>query len=263
MILAYLKFVSMAFQRTMAYRVEYYTGLLNAFLYIFIFTSVWKALIPEGGSMSGLTRNDMVAYAVLSTLIKTSFARHEGLLSSRIRSGEIAVDLMKPYNLPLMYFCDTSGVSLFQLFARSLPILFFSFFVFQISLPVDLPTLLGFLPIYALAFILFFSLSFFISSLAFFFVDIFPFWIAYFALITLTSGAIIPLDFFPAAIRGILNYTPFPYLFYVPTMFLLQKSLTIGYPAIMAIYSILIATSMSIGIFTYLLGLKKLSIAGG
>ena len=154
--MAYLKFVSMSFQRSLAYRFEYYTALLNAFLYIFIFTSVWKALIPEGETANGLTRENMIAYAVISTLIKSSFGRNDSLLSQKVRSGEIAVDLMKPFSFPLMYLSDTFGSSLFQLFARSIPLLVFCVFLFGISLPVDGWLLLQFLPVYFLAFLLFF-----------------------------------------------------------------------------------------------------------
>lgn len=42
--MTYLKFISKAFQRSIAYKLEYYTGLMNAFLYIFIFTSVWQTV---------------------------------------------------------------------------------------------------------------------------------------------------------------------------------------------------------------------------
>jgi len=146
--MAYLKFISMAFQRTMAYRVEYYTGLLNAFLYIFIFTSIWRVLIPEGTTMNGLSRNDMIAYAILATLVKVSYGRNISLIGSRVRSGEIAVDLMKPYNFPLMYFCDTIGISLFQLFARAFPILIFSILLFDIKLPINSLVIIKFVPIF-------------------------------------------------------------------------------------------------------------------
>ena len=253
----------MAFQRALAYRVEYYTGLLNAFLYIFIFTSVWRALIPEGTEANGLTQADMVAYAVLSTLIKVSFGRNDSLLSSRIRSGEIAVDLMKPFNLPLYLFCDTLGLSLFQLLARTFPTLLLCIFLFDITLPIDLNLLAHFLPVYAMSFVLFFSLSFFISTLSFYFVDVFPFWICYFALVTLTSGAIIPLDFFPPYLAKALLYTPFPYLFYFPTMIILQKSVPFAYNVLLLNYLALITITLGMAVSSYRLGLRKLSIAGG
>ncbi len=261
--MAYLKFISMAFQRALAYRVEYYTAVLNAFLYIFIFTSVWRALIPAGETMRGLSQQDMIAYAVISTLLKVSFGRNDSLLGDRVRSGEIAVDLMKPYSFPLMVFCDTVGVSLFQLVARTLPILAFCIFFFDIRLPLDAAVAAKFLPVYILSFLLYFGLFFAIGSLAFFFVDIFPFWILYFALITLTSGAIIPLDFFPEFLQNVLFRTPFPYLFYFPTMVALNKPLPFSYFELALNYTLLVAITLLLAGVLYRTGLRKLSIAGG
>ena len=261
--MAYFKFISMAFQRALAYRVEYYTAVLNAFLYIFIFTSVWKALIPIGTKVQGLTQADMIAYAVLSTLLKVSFGRNDSLLGDRVKSGEIAVDLMKPYSFPLMLFCDTVGVSLFQFLARAVPILFFCVFFFDIELPLSLEVMGRFSPVYVLSFLVFFALFFVIGSLAFFFVDIFPFWILYFALVTLTSGAIIPLDFFPAAMQAVLIRTPFPYLFYFPTMVLMSKPLPFSYAELILTYAAILAGSLALGSLLYRVGLRKLSIAGG
>ena len=261
--MAYLKFVSMAFQRALAYRVEYYTAVLNAFLYIFIFTSVWKALIPLGQKMQGLSQGDMVTYAVMSTLLKVSFGRNDSLLGDRVRTGEIAVDLMKPYSFPLMVFCDTVGVSLFQFLARAVPIMVFCVFFFQIELPISAEVLGRFAPVYALSFVVFFALFFAIGSLAFFFVDIFPFWILYFALITLTSGAIIPLDFFPASVQAVLIRTPFPYLFYFPTMVIMNKPLPFSYGELLVTYVLLATGTLVLGGMLYRVGLRKLSIAGG
>ncbi|MBI3394639.1 MAG: ABC-2 family transporter protein [Spirochaetia bacterium] len=259
---AYFKFISMAFQRSLAYRVEYFTAVLNAFLYIFIFTSVWRALIPESG-IAGLTRREMIAYAVFSTLIKVSFGRNDSLISARIRSGEIAVDLLKPFSLPMMYLCDTIGSSLFQLLARAFPLLLFCVLFFDIDFPTG-QAVLRFLPIYFMSFALFFLNSFLISTTAFFFVDIFPFWIFYYALITLASGAIIPLDFFPPALAKLLLWTPFPYLFYFPSMVLMGRPLAFGsIYELMGAYVVIILVTLLISRGLYTLGLRKVTLAGG
>lgn len=261
--MVYLKFISMSFQKLMAYRVEYFTALLNAFLYIFIFVSVWRALIPEGGTVGGLTAESMTAYAVLSTLIKASFGRNDSLLSQKVKTGEIATDLMKPFYFPLMYLSDTIGSTLFQLFSRVIPLLLFCIFLFNIKLPVDGLVFLQFIPVYLLSFLLFFLLSFFISSLSFYFVEIFPFYIFYYALITLASGAVIPLDFFPEAIANILEWTPFPYLFYYPTILLLQKPGLPEYSDLILRYGILTSGMLLPCTLLYRMGLRKLTIAGG
>jgi ABC-2 type transport system permease protein len=258
-----LKFISMAFQRQAAYRVEYFTGVLNAFLYIFIFTSIWKALIPAGHTMNGMSQETMVAYAVLGTIIKVSFARNDTLLGNRVKTGEIAVDLMKPYSIPFMLLCDTLGTSLFHFLARALPLLFFSIFFFNIDLSVPLSTLFKFSVTYILSFALFFLLTFLISSMAFYFVEVFPFWIFYYALITLASGAIIPLDFFPDFWKKLLLVTPFPYLFYFPSITLLGKTGLLTFPQVLGNYMLQIFAAAFLSWLAYFFGLRRLSIAGG
>ena len=134
--MTYLKFISKAFQRSIAYKLEYYTGLMNAFLYIFIFTSVWQTVAKESpGSLGTWSGETLVSYAILSTLIKVSFGRNEALLTNKIKTGDIVYDILKPYNFVMMYFADSFGVSLFQLFARAIPLLIFSllFFGFEIK----------------------------------------------------------------------------------------------------------------------------------
>lgn len=262
-IMVYLKFISMSFQRSLAYRVEYFTAILNAFLYIFIFVSVWQALIPEEGLSNGITRESMTAYAVLSTLIKASFGRSDRLLSQKVKTGEIATDLMKPYYFPIMLLSDTIGSTLFQLFSRVVPLLIFCIFLFKIQLPGDSWLLLKFMPIYFLSFSVFFLLSFLIDTLSFYFVEIFPFYFFYFSLVTLASGAIIPLDFFPVDLAKILTYTPFPYLFYFPTMLLLNKPGLPDYSSLLIQYLIWITIIIAFASLLYRTGLKKLTIAGG
>ena len=261
--MAYFKFISMSFQRAISYRVEYFMAVLNAFLYIFIFTSVWRTLVPDGSTKNGLTSAQLTAYAVLSTLVKASYGRNDSLLSTRIRSGEISSDLLKPFHFPLMYLCDTIGASLFQLFSRALPLLVFCVFVFDIRLDMHAETFAKFIPLYLLSFLLFFLMSFLISSMAFYFTDIFPFWIFYYALITLTSGAIIPVDFFPEEMQKLLYSTPFPYLFYFPTMAILGRDLVFSYPELILRYLVLIGSALLLSWMSYSSGIRKLTIAGG
>jgi ABC-2 type transport system permease protein len=122
--------------------------------------------------------------------------------------------------------------------------------------------LLKFLPLYFLSFLLFFLMSFIISTMAFYFVDIFPFWIFYYALVTLTSGAIIPVKFLPEGLQTVLYASPFPYLFYFPTMALLDKPLEFSYLELVLRYVILISVTMAASAVLYRGGIRKLTIAG-
>lgn len=258
------QFISKAFQRSLAYKLEYYTGLANAFLYIFIFTSVWKTVAAESPSSLGIWNADsLINYAILSTLIKVSYGKNEYLLINKIKSGDIAYDLLKPYSIPVMYVSDSLGVSLFQLFARALPLLVFSFLFFGIFPNIDYIQLLKFIPAYIFSFILFLLFGFLISSMAFFFTEVFSFMILYNALVTLLSGSVIPITFFPEYIIKFINYTPFPYLYYYPTAILLGKDISIQYTDLIFNYIIQISIVSLFTIWIYKSGIKKLEFAGG
>ena len=81
-------------------------------------------------------------------------------------------------------------------------------------------------------------------------------------MITLCSGAIIPLDFFPQWLVDILLSTPFPYLFYFPTMHLMER-IAMPYEMLLLRYAILLISVGGLCWLSYNGGLRKLSIAGG
>jgi ABC-2 type transport system permease protein len=262
--MTYLKFISKAFQRSIAYKLEYYMGLLNAFLYIFIFTSVWTTVSKESpASLGSWTKESLISYAVFSTLIKVSFGRNEALLTNKIKTGDIVYDILKPYNFVLMYFSDSLGVSLFQFFARALPLLIFSIFFFGIVPDISLINILQFIPIYMMSFLLFILFGFMISSLAFYFTEVFSFMILYAALVTLLSGAVIPTNLFPEVAQKIIYWTPFPYLYFFPTSVLLGKPMDFSYMELLLRFSLQVFIVGSITFSIYFSGKKKLEFAGG
>jgi ABC-2 type transport system permease protein len=260
----HLKFISKAFQRSIAYKLEYYTGLANAFLYIFIFTSVWRTVALESpGSLGIWTGDALVNYAILSTLIKVSYGRNEYLLINKIKNGDIAYDILKPYSIPIMYISDSLGVSVFQLFARAIPLLLFSIFFFGITPDVNIYKILQFLPAYLISFLLFLSFGFLISSLAFYFTEVFSFYILNSALITLLSGAVIPITMFPESLLGIISWTPYPYLYYYPTAILLGMPMSFSYNELLIRYLIQLFCVGSLAFMIYNSGIKKMEFAGG
>lgn len=259
-----LQFISKAFQRSIAYKLEYYTGLANAFLYIFIFTSVWRTVALESPNSLGIwTPDTLVNYAILSTLIKVSYGRNEYLLINKIKSGDIAYDLLKPYSIPMMYVSDSLGVSFFQLFARAIPLLIFSILFFGVIPEVNILSFIKFLPTYLFSFILFLLFGFLFSSLAFYFTEVFSFIILYGALVTLLSGSVIPISFFPEQFMNLINWTPFPYLYYYPTAVLLGTTLSMSYDELILRYFFEMGIVGCVAFIIYKSGIRKLEFAGG
>jgi ABC-2 type transport system permease protein len=260
----YLKLISKSFQRSIAYKLEYYTSLANAFLYIFIFTSVWKTVAREHPeSLGGWSEETLIQYAILSTLIKVSYGRNESLLTTKIKSGDIAYDLLKPYHLTLMYISDSIGVSLFQFMARALPLMIFSFFFFGTMPSIGIITFVKFLLCYCMSYYIYLCFGFALSCLAFFFTEVFSFMILYSALVTLLSGSVIPLNIFPESVQRIVSYTPFPYLYFYPTAILVNTSIQMPFSELLFIYLVQCGVMSILAYTIYFFGIKKVEFAGG
>lgn len=260
----YLKLISKSFQRSITYRLEYFVSLLNAFMYIFIFTSVWKTVSIEHPNSLGVWNEDtLVQYAIISTIVKVSFGRNESLLTSKIKSGDIAYDLLKPYHLFLYYAADSIGVSLFQIFARALPLLFLSFALLGKFPFIEPINLVKFFLVYLLAFGIYLSFGFMVSSLAFFFTEVFSFMILYSALVALFSGSVIPVNILPEFFQSFVSFTPFPYLFFYPTAVLLGTKLEFTYTELLINYLIQFLSLFGLSYLLYTLGVRKVEYAGG
>lgn len=260
----YFRFTSMSFQKALAYRLEYFVSLTTSFLYIFIFTSVWATVSAESPDNLGTwTGTTLVSYAILTTIVKVCMSRNDQMIPNKIRNGDIIFDFLKPYSYPLAYASDSLGGSIFQAFAKAIPLLIISILIYGISLVEYLPNVFLFLAFYSLGYILYLMVGYVLGSMAFFFTDVFGFYLLYYACTTLFSGAIIPVDLFPDLLKTITVYTPFPYFFYYPTSILMGSGDLPTTNYLLLTYISQIAFWLIICRIVYLQGRKKLEILGG
>lgn len=217
----YLKIAAKSFQKQAAYKVEYFVGLLNGLLFIFIFTSLWKAVYaqsdPETLAGGGFDLDSIITYAVLAMVVKISFSMDDNATAFKMRTGALAMDLLKPISYYAFYLAESVGYSLFHFFSRGLPLLLFSVFLFRIQIPLAPGNYLLFLPSAAMGYLIFFSINYLTGLLSFWFIETFSFQLMKYGLFTLFAGGILPVDFFPDAIRPFILFLPFPYVLYTPT----------------------------------------------
>jgi ABC-2 type transport system permease protein len=253
----------MAFQRALAYRLEYFVSLVNSFLYIFIFTAVWKTVSEDSPNALGTWTGDgLVSYAIFATITKVTMNRNDQMIPAKIRNGDIIFDLLKPYSYPLSYAFDSLGGAMFQVFAKGIPLLVIASLLYDIEFQFDFLNFLYFLLSFALGYVLYVVVGFVLGSMAFYFTDIFGFYLLYFACTTLFSGAIIPIDLFPPLLQEITVFTPFPYFFYYPVAFLMGK-IPGSSLHIWIFYLIQIVSWTLLATLSFQIGRKKMEILGG
>lgn len=143
----FLKFVSISFQKQVTYRFDCFVGIVNGFLYVFIFTSLWKALYSQFDTTvhNGFTLTAIITYAVLVMAVKISFTMDDSIIYGKVMDGSIAMELIRPTSIFFMNLAENVGHSLFHIMARTVPIVIISIFIFDISIPFEPVRLLAFL----------------------------------------------------------------------------------------------------------------------
>lgn len=261
----YINFALKTFQSQAAYKFEYFVGVFNGLLYVFIFTSLWTAIYSglTSGADTPFTKTGIITYAVFAMVCRISMTMEDTEISSRIRSGDIAMDMTKPVNFFLMNLSQTSGVTMFHWFTRVIPILLVCFFAFDLKIPAEPARMAASAFAWIMGYMIFFMLNFVFALLAFWFVETFSFQLTKYALINLFSGAIIPVDFFPAWMRPFMEMLPFQYIFYTPTAVFTGH---LAWPEAMRLISLQLGWIAFLGLlcnFMWRSARRKLVVQGG
>ena len=260
---AYVQFARKAFRRKSVYRLEYFLGLFNAVLTIFIGAAIWDAVYNDASVIDGIGRSQMITYAVLGMVMRTMLTMNEFIIDGKIRSGEIAVDLLKPLRFPRYVFSVVLGEVGFGLWTKVLPVLALSFVAFRLELPESPFVALLFVVSLLFAYLLLYALNYIFW--------LFAFWIHHTwsmvtiknALLMLLSGATIPLWFLPEKLERIFSVLPFRHVYYTPLSLYLGKIEPSEVPGIFAQEIGWIVALYAIGRLLWRRAQLKLTVQGG
>jgi ABC-2 type transport system permease protein len=261
----YLKFAMKSFQKQLAYKFEYFVGVLNGFLFIFIFTSLWRAIYEGAESTvdTGFNLNSIIAYAIFAMVIRISMSMDDMSTIGKVRSGAIALDLLKPMNYFLMMLSESLGQSMFHWFTRVIPILAVCLILFDVSMPVSVAHYALFFAAWGLGYFIMFMINFLFGLIAFWTIETFSFQLMKYGLYTLFAGGIVPIDFFPDWARPVADILPFKYVLYVPTSFIIGH---IGGVEALKLLAIQALWVVGLGVMSWMMwsaARRKLVVQGG
>ncbi|MDH4183421.1 MAG: ABC-2 family transporter protein [Nitrospinota bacterium] len=261
----YLKFALKAFQKQLAYKFEYFVGVANGLLFIFIFTSLWKNIFDTSKAAADISfsRQGMISYAVFAMIIRISMSQDDLGVMGKVRSGQIALDMIKPYNFFGATLAENIGGTMFHWFTRAMPILAVCMIFTSVTMPRDPVNYLLLILAWTLGYLIYFMVNFLFALLAFWIVETFSFQLMKYGMFTLFSGGIIPLDFFPDMVRPIVAWIPFMSVLYVPTaVFIghLQGAQAAGFILFQAGWVVALGICCAL---TWRAARKKLIIQGG
>lgn len=211
----YWTLVICSFKQQLQYKWNLLFQILGDFLRIYIKVCIWQALL-FAGSETEISFEQMASYSVIgSIVILLTKSRIAPDLEDRVRTGMIAVDLIRPVSLKWYYFFGQLGENLYHLFSEGILIAVISSLLWKLPLPG-----IGNISIFILSLVLGIFIMFYIQYT----IGLLVFWMkdgTYTRMITdglfvLFSGIEIPLWFYPSWLKEICRFLPFRFVVFEP-----------------------------------------------
>jgi ABC-2 type transport system permease protein len=183
-----------------------------------IMMAVWIGKAQaSGGEVGGFDARDFAAYflsAWLSGQMTVAWVAWE--LDFSIRQGTFSTKLLRPINPFWEFFAQ----HVTERFVRG-PFLILILIAGALLVPgtqivSSVPHLLAYLLVITLAFVIRFLIAYCIGLCCFWLENATALDELYYVLSVMLAGSFAPLEFYPAWLRPILEYLPFPYIVYYP-----------------------------------------------
>lgn len=216
---AYPAFALTAFQSRLVYRNQVWSGMFGDLVFIFARIAIWTSLYTTMGtaSVDGVTLPQMITYALLAgPVLFWDYQRLLYEVGETVKSGDIAIYLLKPLHYPGYLLANHFGNFAFELLIMTLPVVVIVALTFGILPPASLFHGLAFLAYWALSFAMLFVLVTLLGLAAFWLMTAQSLDWFFNAIMTLLSGGLVPLWFFPGWLAAIAGHLPFAWVCYYP-----------------------------------------------
>lgn len=223
---SYISLSRVGIIESVQFRVSTYVTFIGNLLYLIIIFFLWKAIYSSVGSdvVNGMTFYDTIIYLTLASAISSfveSYVVWE--MGDNIRTGKIVLDLLKPMKYIYYLFWTFSGRYAIHFFNRFLPTFILVYFVTHGTLTFGI-NILWFIVSILFSVLINFSIDFITGTICLYTESIWGINIMKQVIVTLFSGAMIPIPFFPESLRKIVNYLPFQAIYNLPLKVLLNSS---------------------------------------
>lgn len=218
--LRYWGIAATSVKEKLIYRFDFFSSLVSALLTATLMYFLWRAIYQSSMNL-GLPLQALLTYVVLGQVfnfasIGAAQRRVLWNVVGNIQTGNIVFDLLRPADYQAMQFADTCGTFVAGQLLTALPAYLFALVVFGISFPASPAAGVGFAVSLLAAFLLSFSLDFFINILSFWTFSLQGIMYAKKALLDVLAGTIIPISLFPSWLHAIAQVLPFQGLAYTP-----------------------------------------------
>jgi ABC-2 type transport system permease protein len=213
----YLLLVRAGFRRHSTYLTASLAGLFTNTVFGLLRVAVLLAVVEQTGRAAGYDAASVSAFVWLGQgLLAVVLLWGGGELAERVRSGDVAIDMSRPWDLQLALLATDLGRAGHAVVFRFVPQVAVGALLFPFRWPVHWWTFPLFAGSVLLAITISAQIRFMIDLTAFWVIDTRGLRTVYNSGSGLLSGLTVPLAFFPDAFRAAVYATPIPAILQTP-----------------------------------------------
>jgi ABC-2 type transport system permease protein len=227
----YGHFMRLAFLKFLAYRLRYYTGVISYTIFVAGYYYLYKALFASRvadadgvATIGGLSAEEMFTYVAVAWIGRSFYFNNIARdLMLQVQDGQIAMQLVKPFDVQAVMMSEAVGEAAFRLIMFTLPITVVIVPLFGVLVPQD-AALIGWTALsFTLSLVVLSQLNFLTGCLAFRMTNIQGVLRAKMVSGDFLAGVLVPFSLFPEWFQRAVEWLPFQAVGYVPVMIYLGK----------------------------------------
>lgn len=210
--------MQVAWSNQLVYKLNFLMLVLGpVVVFFFIKYNLWSSIfsMPGVSSIQGYDLGSMLEYQVWVMIVGLLAQSYNNMkLSEDIRLGRISSYLIYPFGFWQFHTASFFGTQIIQMIVSFLTVMVVAVAGFKLNLSFEqTPVALVFCVLVSL---LWFSIAFILGLAAFWLEETWILRVIFVIIAQFLSGAIVPLEIYPTWFRSLLDFTPFPYMTYVP-----------------------------------------------
>jgi ABC-2 type transport system permease protein len=215
----YLEMIRIRFLMMLAYRTNYYSGILIYTINIGAYYFLWNAIYGGKDSIQGLSVAQMTTYVAVAWMARAFYFNNiDREIAMEIREGRVAVEMIRPYNYLGMKVMQGLGEGIFRFVFFSIPGMVIVALLFSLTITTNAKTWIYFFISIVFSFIINTQINLLTGMMTFFLFNNDGLMYAKRVIIDLFSGLLLPISFYPLWAQTVMKFFPFQAISYIPSM---------------------------------------------
>jgi ABC-2 type transport system permease protein len=211
------------------FRFSYLSTLIGNIIYLIVIYFLWKSIFASSmrDTVNGMNFNETMIYLVIAVAISNFIEVQVVWEMERIfQSGKIILDITKPISFPRYLFFQMMGRRVDYFITIFIPMFIIIFFMTDGFIKIGLNLVFFFISL-CIAIVISYFIDFIIGLIVFYTHSTWGINTMKSVIISLCSGALIPLSFFPPKIKNIMDLLPFKAIYDIPINTLISGDLDV------------------------------------